>query len=246
MALKKAQTVVCGLLVMFLLVAYIPVQADTFFKQISHTDPVTMMGQTQPAQNDTVSVWIGENKGYMNTGDNRAFLLLADEGKMYFIDYEKKNYAELPVDFLAGKDAEKAEAIQGMAMMGNVEATVTPTEETKKIGDWNATKYNLEIKMGMGQSKGEIWASEDLKINTDLYVTLSQAILSQMPGFTDMLEQMRQIKGVQVESSHEMNMMGAVIKTSTELLEFAEKDAPAGTYVLPEGFKETDFMQMGQ
>ena len=44
-----------------------------------------------------------------------------------------------------------------------------------------------------------------------------------------------------VKTTGSANIMGKELKTTSEVLEVATKDAPAGTYALPEGYAKKDF-----
>lgn len=259
MKLRGDLTVPCGFVVVALLALSAPTAADTFIKQSAHTDAFAVMGQEQPAKDDTTITWLAEDKAYMLSGDNKAFILRADKGIMYFIDHAAQTYSEMPLEALgdvkkmAGIEddeeaAQAAEMMQGLAsgMMASMKVTVTPTDEEKKVGDWNTKKYVVEMKMPMGSLTSEIWASKDIKLDYDLFRTISNSFMAMMPGFQNTLKEMEKIEGVSVLSVTETNMMGARVKSTTELLECSEKEAPDGTFDLPEGYKKVDMHKMGQ
>ena len=255
--MKSRKMLAClwGAVVLMILVLPLTSNAATFFKQATHTDPATMMGQTQPAQDDTSSMWLDKDMACMIGPDNTTILVRGDKGMMYMIDHNKKSYSEMAIGDLGdmskmgGEEGdEQAKAMQAMAaqMMGSMKVTVTPTDETKKIRDWEAKKYEVEMSMAMGSTKGEYWASTDVEIDYEMFQLISTAFMSQMPGFDKVLEEMKKIKGFTVKSATEANMMGAVVKTTTEILEYAEKDAPAGVFDVPKDYKKVSMMDMGQ
>jgi hypothetical protein len=61
--------------------------------------------------------------------------------------------------------------------------------------------------------------------------------MSMMPGYEEALEEMKKVKGLTVSSTSTTQMMGATVKSSTELLEYKEADAPKGTFEVPKGYK---------
>jgi hypothetical protein len=145
------------------------------------------------------------------------------------------------------EDAETAEAKEKMpafmknmmkGVAGSMSAKVTETSETKKIGSWNCRKYLIDMTMMGGEMKSEAWATEDIKINTDLYFTGSNAMLAGQPGFEKILKEMQKVKGVVVYQTGMTKMMGAEVATTTELLECSDKSAPAGNYEVPAGYKK--------
>jgi len=258
--MKKARTLqvlALSALVIFVFGAA-QARADFYMKQKVHTGEVKMMGQTQPAKDVVMVTWLGPNVARMDQEGGTSSILLGDKKMLYMIDHTKKQYAEMPLDFDkmmeeaaaagAADDPEKAEAMKKMPgfmknmMKGMVEgmsAKVTETDETKKIGDWSCRKYLVEMNMGMmGKMSSESWATEDLKIDYGLYFTSTNAMMASMPGFEKIIQEMKKIKGVVVSQTGTMNVMGSDVVSTTELLECTEKEAPAGTYDLPAGYKK--------
>ena len=58
------------------------------------------------------------------------------------------------------------------------------------------------------------------------------------------IQEMAKIDGYQIKTETTMNMMGSDINSYLEVVEISEKAAPAGTYVVPEGFKKLDKFSM--
>jgi hypothetical protein len=231
---------------------------DIFMKQKSHTDGFQMMGQSQPAQDEIQEIWVTQDK-VRSDGKEQSVILRLDQNKMFMLNHTEKTYAELPLDFGNVMDSKMKEAMEGEDMdpeqkeammqmmqgMSQMKVTITPTSETKKIGNWNCRKYNQTMETMMGPSNSEIWATEDLKMDQDLYSKFMAAISGQgMFGnmMTDMAKEMKKIKGVPVLTVSTVNMMGASIKSTQELIEFKEGTAPVGIFELPKGYKKTDQM----
>jgi hypothetical protein len=243
-------TLILGLAVIVGLMAAMPLAADVYMKQKTHTDAFQMMGQSQPAKDMIMTIWLTEGKARMDNDDGTSSLLLAADKKLVMIDNNKKQYAEMPLDFdkmfqaAAGDDPGKAEAMAKMPgfmknMMKGMSAKVTDTGETKKIGSWNCRKYLLEMNLGMGGTmNAESWASEDLKFDYTQVFAAANAMMASMPGFENILQEMKKIKGVVVYQEAKTAMMGSELKSTTELVEAGDKAAPAGTYDLPAGYKK--------
>lgn len=243
----------------FFVFATVQARADVYMKQKIHTDEFKMMGQTQPAKDEIMVFWLGENKARTDqeAGDSSS-ILLADKKILYMIDHNKKTYAEMPLDLdkmfdeaLANEGRENAEAAEAKKKMpgfmkglmkgvlGGMSAKVTETGETKKIGSWNCRKYLIEMDMGMaGKTNSEAWATEDLKIDYGLYFTSANAMLASQPGFDKIVKEMQKVKGVVVYQTAKVNVMGADVTSTTELLECSDKAAPAGNYDIPAGYKK--------
>ncbi len=142
-------------------------------------------------------------------------------------------------------DEEEQQAAMGMMQgMAQMKITITPTSEKKKIGNWNCQKYNQDIVMFMGPMKGEIWATEDLKMDYDLYNKYMAAMMGKGGMFGDFMNQivseMKKINGIPVLTITTMEMMGSSIKSTQELIEYKEGTAPAGHFEIPKGYKKTE------
>jgi hypothetical protein len=225
-------------------------RADVFLKQKVHTDAMQVMGQSQPAKDSVMTIWLAENKARMDQDGGTSSLLLADQKILYMIDHNKKQYAEMPLDFdkmmqqAAGDNPQAAEAMAKMPgfmknMMQGMSAKVTETGETKTIGSWHCRKYLLEMNMGMaGTMNSESWATEDIKLDYAKVFTAANAMMAAMPGFDKILEEMKKIKGVVAYQTAKTKVMGVDVASTTELLEAGDKAAPGGTYDLPAGYKK--------
>lgn len=236
-----------------LTVLAVPACADHFIKQVTTSDPVTIMGQTMPGSSDTSAIWMTEGKSCMLGPDGSRVLYIEAEKMLYQIDPSTKTYSKVFVDYdemMGGEEEamteeEKAEMrTMQEQMMGSIDVTVTPTGETKKIGKWNTSKYIATVKMAMGTTTQEIWATEDIKIDFDMFMSVADADMAMMPGYEKMLAEWKKIKGIQVYSVIESSMMGTKTRMTMELLEYNEKKAPAGIFEIPEDYEKIDLMPM--
>ena len=227
-------------------------QADVFIKQKNHTDGFSMMGQSQPAKDDVFVTWMGKNKARLDSGEDTSIIILLDKNVMYLVNHAKMSYTEMEIggksDILTSalsgadmSDEEQAQAkkmMQSFSQMMKPSISVTETGESQKIKGWNCKKYNLKMSMMGTTSNAETWATEDIKIDYELYRNLSLSLMGQMTGIEDMLKEMEKIKGIVVLQESTMSMMGTDVKSSQELLEVSDKPAPAGTYTVPEGYNK--------
>jgi len=228
------------------------VQADVYIKQKNHTDEMKFMGQSQPAKDEMFVTWMGKDKARLDHGEDTSIIVRLDKKIMYMINHAEMKYREMPYsetgDILTAaisgsdlSDEEKAQAqkmMKGFAQMMQPKVSVKETGETQKIKNWKCKKYIMTMKMMGITSTSEIWATEDIKIDYELYMTLGLAMMPKTPGLDKMLEVMKKIKGLTVLSTGTTSMMGTDVKTTQELLEVSKKSAPAGTYEVPEGYKK--------
>jgi len=275
------QFVICAIVVLALAGLAMPVQADDYLTQVSHTDPITMMGQTQPATTDTSEIWMSDNKAHM-TNKLGYVILRADLGMMYIVNSSTGTYAELPLGVAAEQSAESAKMMEAMkdsgqsekmaemmkemegnpeaakmmeamkGMMGGtdegssmVSAKVTPTNETKKIGDWDTRLWVMDMKVMMANTTQKIWATKDIDIDYEKFQDLGGAMASAMPGFENIVNEMKKIEGVPVLTESETKVMGTSITQTTEVIDYQDKTAPDGIYELDKKLKKVSLMEIG-
>lgn len=222
--------------------------ADIYMKQKQHTDAISMMGQTQPAENVISESWITSDK-IVIINDNEKLIIDMDKKMMTMVNHEEREIVNMPMDFSENMDKkgnispeEKAGFQQFMDKMMQIEIKVEETNERKKIGKWNCRKYIQTINMAMGTTHSEIWATEEIKVDEDLYTKYMVGMLSQMPGMSQNMsaitQELKKIKGVHVYSEQTMTMMGEPMKSSMELIEIKEKKVPSSVFDLPAGYKK--------
>ncbi|MBN2423649.1 MAG: hypothetical protein JXR46_06990 [Calditrichaceae bacterium] len=237
-------------------------QKDIFMKQKYHTDPIKVMGQTQPAEDEIKSIWISKDKMRSDETD-KSIIMRTDLQKMYMIDHTKKQYQEMPMNLgeMMDQAMEEAEEEEGeeipadnpfmkmaQAMMGQMKVSVTPTDETRKINNWNCKKYIFKLSMGMGTTESVIWATEELKIDPEIYSQFMASMFNTNQQSNDkavqqMAEEFKKIKGVMVLQESSTQMMGADVKSTVEMIEFKEGKAPAGSFDIPAGYEKVSFME---
>jgi hypothetical protein len=234
------------------------VQADHLVRQIKHNDEANMMGRMVPARTDTVDIWLGDKVARTSVGDTMSILvdmeknnvaMLIDHNKTYFMT----DFAEMAAivdDFprLAALMDEEiiASDSTGMAVQikqlfesfMNVKTDIQPTDETMELHGWKCKRYNTTLDMGMMKISQVIWASTDVGIDQEKYLRMAYAEFLDKPFFQKLIEDFKAIEGVIVKSENTMSMFNSKVVNSTEIIEVAEKDAPAGTFAVPEGYTE--------
>jgi hypothetical protein len=223
--------------------------ADTMITQEIHTGEVAFMGQVQPATWDTATMWIGDGVAYYKTKDVVS-IVDAKKAMICIINHDEKSYVEMPANFLATmldsvKSQEPDAMASAMAMMGAMTTTVTPTDEKKTIGGRNCRRYDVSMKMAMMSMTSQQWLDESVNLDWDMFATVSYSMMSMFPGFDKAFEEMKKMKGLQIESVGSIEMMGAKTDVTTKLVDFKEGvSAPAGTYSVPEGYTKRDLSSM--
>ncbi len=232
----------------------VPMYGDIYMVNKTHTAGMEVMGQKQPAEDAIQKVWITKNKIKSESNDKSVIMFL-DKSKMIVLNHEDKTYIEMPMGVgnmmekaIEGKSAEEKQEMQGFMQMAKgmmkFEIKVTATDDSKKINKWNCKKYNQEVKMGMGPIKSEVWATEELEMDYDVFAKFNTAMMAMQPGFSDSFDkamnELKKIKGIPVLTKTTINMMGMQMKSTQELLEFKNGTAPKGTFDIPKGYKKSD------
>jgi hypothetical protein len=221
-------------------------RADVFMRQNQHVDAFQMMGQSQPASDTEVTIWMTD-RGMRSDNPKQSAIVKLDEKVLVLLNHEQKTIATLPLDAgavaadIASQAGGDAQLEEMMGKMSQIEVSVTATEERKKIGGWNCRKYLQTIETFVGPATTEVWATEDLEMDMDRYVDLTTAMMAMQPGMKENLAKMqgelRKIKGVRVLEKTSNEVMGTKVNSTVTLLEFKQGSAPADLFDLPEGYK---------
>ncbi len=232
--------------------------ADVYMKYRSHTEAFEVMGRVQPAEETIREVWIGKDRARLDEGE-QSTLLDMKTNVLTILDHVEKTYTVVQQGDLLGsmqasmeaamaeegqtEEGRKAmEMFRGMTegMMGSFKMSVTETGEKKKIGNWNATKYVVNTTMGVGSSRSEVWATQEIDVDTEIYRTLARMFMAEGSAMGDAFKEMEKIRGVHVLTVSTSDVMGAKVKNTEELLEVKQKAAPADHYTVPSGYARQD------
>ena len=219
-------------------VAALSLRADVYIKTKTHTDAMSVMGQNTPARDDVSESWIGDTAFATITAEQSIIIDLS-KNVAWMVNPKSKTYVEtpLPLDFTKILPPQAA----AMAGMLKMTATVTPTTETKKIGSWNCTGYDVNLTiMGMAM-KMRSWVSADVPFDFAAFNTkfLANMLKGQMRLDDASAKEFAKMKGYTIASDTTGDIMGAKMHSTTEVLEITKKGAPAGTYTVPAGFTKT-------
>jgi hypothetical protein len=219
--------------------------ADVYLKQ-----RITVLdSKDQEKSQEIQEIWVTPTKVRNNTGDQSS-IFDAEKNLMITIDHKKKKYMEIPLDFSKSVSSEESNTTNLPSFMKNMmkmEVKVQPTSEEKQIGQWHCRKYLQTLKMSMGTTDSEIWASKDIHVNMDVYRKFSAALMASQPGLykmlQDMMKESEKIEGIAVLQKSSGKVMGIQTKSTTELIEVKEVDAPADLFVIPAGYKKEKFKE---
>jgi hypothetical protein len=212
--------------------------ADIKVVKQTHQDGFTIMGQTQPPEDRQQTSWIATDRMYMDQGSNVTIVRL-DLMKLYVIDHGTKSYhvLDLPIDLSKLVPPE----MQPMLAMMQFEVTVTPTDERKQVGEWDARRYDMTMTSQMFSMKATMWVTKVDGYDPQSFNSMSVHMNSLQPGMADAVKEMSKIDGLVVEQQGIMTMMGTEVGTSEKTTSIENIEAPAGTYDPPADYTEKPF-----
>jgi len=232
-----------SVLLSFLLVFAAFAGADVYVKSKSHSDAFSVMGQTQPAKDQTVEQWIGDDK-FAYIGENMSSIVDLKKNMMYIVTHNDKSYveAELPLDYMKLVPKEMA-AMMGSMMKMTV--TVSPNGQTKTIGQWKCSGYDVSIQMMNMPIKMAVWASTDVPVDMDKFSSLYGNVLKAQLRLDDAaMKEMMKVKGFWIATEITAEVMGAKARSTTEVIEMSKKNPPAGVYSVPADYTKRETLSM--
>jgi hypothetical protein len=222
-----------------LLVLSLPLAAgaDTLYTMKSHTDAFKVGGESQPAKDSQVKVWAAGDRLRRDEGD-QSMIFRLDKSRLYVVDHADKTYSEisLPIDLRKmmpkGSEAMADQIAAGM----KVTVQVAPRDETRKINQWNARRYDVTVQSAMGMKIATtLWVSKEIEGFAG-FNKMAGTMASLQPGSAEWVKQLEKIDGFPVLTESQVDALGAQFGTREELVAVETKAAPAGTYDLPAGY----------
>ena len=212
--------------------------ADLKVVKQTHVDGFTIMGQSQPPTDKEQITWIGTDKMNMNQGDTATIVRL-DLMKLFVIDHSRKVYhvLDLPVDL---NQLVPPQMKQMLSMM-QFDVTVTPSDESKQVGEWPARRYDMTMSSPMFTMKSTMWVTKVAGYDPATFGQMYSYLNSLQPGMADAVKEMSKVDGLVVEQAGVMSMANSEVATSEKTVSIENLDAPAGTYDPPAGYSEEPF-----
>lgn len=217
--------------------------ADVYIKSKTHTDAFAVMDQGQPAKDETTEQWLGDEKFAAITP---AITIIVDLKKnmLYWVNNGNKTYVEspLPFDFTKIIDAQMA---QMMSQMMKMTVTVTPNGQTKTIGQWKCSGYDVALNMMMMPMKMSVWASTDVPFDVEQFMKLYTNVIKATMRLDDAaVQEMMKVKGYWIATEMNAEIMGAKMHSTTEVVEISKKTPDASVYTVPAGYTKKDKLSM--
>jgi hypothetical protein len=233
----------------FILSAFtVAAPTDTMMVRRIHTDAVTTGSTTTPASDATATIWFTKNRTRYDFNGG-WMLLVNDQKKMYFILPKSKTYSVVDVPFDMWRDIppDKVEMFEKGKRAKLISLTATATDETKKIGEWNTKKYQLNMKGGaaFGDMTEDIWTTKEIDLDPSIFTEVRRFQSAMVPDAEALDAELKKVDGVPIVSDQTRTIGTTVIKMRDELVSIERKDAPPGTFDVPKDFVEEPFHPLG-
>lgn len=222
-----------------------PSTADQVLTIANHTDEFSVMGRTTPAQDVTHTYWFADDATRYDAGDTSVIMRL-QEKKLYFLNHDEKNYAELdlPIDFEQLVGPEMAPMMEQMTKMMAATVKVTSTDRSGEFAGYSCTYSKVEVSMGMMQMTSDSCISKELPIDYSRYQALAEAQAEMLPNQDWLKEMTEKLQGFPVRTESTATVMGNEQKSWQELQSVEERDAPAGHYEPPAEYQKVEYNPM--
>jgi uncharacterized protein DUF4412 len=220
-----------------LLLAASPAAADSLLTLQSHADAFQVAGETQPAKDTQVRIWVAGDRVRRDEGDTSMILRL-DRDRLFILHHQEKTYNEvaLPVDFVRLMPKEKENLGTLWAEKMKLTVKLTPAQETKKINSWTARRAQMDIASAMGMKIATtLWLSKEIADYAVLN-KLSATLAALQPGAVEWSQKLAQMDGFPVLKEDDVDAMGARFKTREELVSVETKTAPVNLWDPPAGY----------
>jgi hypothetical protein len=220
--------------------------ADTYVKIESHTGGYYSGGTETPPEDSVTEIWVGDQRMSYLT-DTSKLIVDQEKKKLIFVNLRDKTYAEteLPLDMT------KLFTMQDLMTLGVFTrlGTVEKGGEEKKIEKWNCSRYDMSDWIdyeGGRVSEREVtaWMTADVPFDVKKYNQMFSN-LGKLSNLSDeYLGKLVAIPGFQVASEETRYQDGTPIRTTTSVVEMAQKEPPADAYALPEGATRKDALTL--
>lgn len=217
--------------------------AGVYLEQVVKSDPVTVMGKTQPARETVQKIFLADDRMASENSDGMSVIVRLDQKKIYFINTQGKSYqvSDLPLKF--------PPEMQQMMAAFQFTTDIQKTGNRKQVGAYNCEEVVMTLK-GFMNFTIRMWCTGDIRMPFDKYYAMSAEMVAYSPAIKQMMEKMRSLGNLYaVEQEMTGEVMGTKTRSVTKLVNFdANASIPADKFNPPANFKQEplDFQKMMQ
>ena len=215
-----------------------------------------MMFGDQSPQPETTIVWIDGNKMAMSYED-MTFLMDMESMNAYMINPDSQKYMTIPLhmDSLLGLVTEQypqADSIQKFAMsllrcvVGQFDVTIDKPGEMRQIGQFNTQHIVMNVSVPVLHVTYDMWVDTTLYNYWDLYAEMTRVMFRDSPEINALVEKTAEIKGLPVEYTMTIDLVGMPMSMEGEVIGYEEMTAPEGMFEIPASYEEIRFKDQWQ
>jgi len=233
------------LVIVVILLASIFLSADVYVKRVDKTSAFEIGGNKNPETVEIKEMWLGKNS-FVQHSKEVSIILDGKKEKIYFIIHPQKCYYEFTTDINREKLLEMIppEAAKIISSVEITDAKVNIGGPKKQIANWNCEEAEMEMTFMipaigiMPKMKNKFWTTKDIPFDykkytnaaDEFFVNFILEIINIDEESRKELEKMEVVDGFQVAAEITVTIFGTEINIEMQVLEVAEKPAPADAY----------------
>lgn len=221
--------------------SFSPALADTFIVK-----EITQTAGDGTSATERHEIWFGGDRLAMTTPAVTQ-IVRADLKRMFIVQHDNKVVLEMTLPFDVKAVLPPAVASMMLEQM-KLEATITPTEERRKIGAWNARRFDVEVKSPSMTMTSVVWATTDVGTEVDMSALrdlVGEIATAMQPSMKSALDEMKKVEGLEVLKETTSIVLGSTVKSVEKLVSLEQKPAPPGLYDPPPTYERRAFSMEG-
>jgi len=244
------------IVVILLASIFLSADEDLYVKRMEKMSAFEMGGRKNPETVEIKEMWLGKNR-FVQHSKMLSIILDGEKEKVYFIIHPQKCYYEFTTDIDREKLLEMLppEAAKIISSIEIKDVKVNIGGPKKQVANWNCEGAEFEMTImipGIGimpKYKIKLWTTKDIpfdykkysKAADEFFVNLILGIVNIDEEYRKELEKMETVEGFQVAAEITVTIFGTEINIEMQVLEVAEKPAPADAYSIPKGYTKKTF-----
>jgi len=232
-----------------LCLAFVPaaLRADTWMRVREHTEASYHHGTVDPAVDSETEIWIGVGR-IASIDKDRHYIMDMTAGRVIVAEKADTAYVETALPF--SLSVILPEEVRPRAAMFQTTGEVTRLEETKMIGGrmcrgWMVHSWIDYLETRFNETERTVWIAEDLPVGEKVLDTYYDVVW-RMNNFNDgFVAALKGMGGWEMMTESVTYSEGQAVKSYSLVEEIAEKEAPAGVYEVPGGYRKKEFIRVG-
>jgi hypothetical protein len=224
------------------------VHADVYVKKIIHRDEFYSNGVVTPAADIEIGMWFAGN-GMAYHGENWIGVIDTGNDLLYLISKHDSVYFELPLP--VDRAVHVSEELDQTLNQYFIEGTAEKKDGEKTILGRRCAHFTCKEDITFEEfhfydGERSIWVTEDVPFDWTLWNDMQNAIRIFFRPREEYLAKLGILIGFELAGEIKRYDRGEVITVTTEVVEITDRDAPGGTYAVPEGFSKREMFERSE